>query len=219
MDVTKAPLLDPNMTRTGSTPAPQQGAGSPIFAPLAPPQDRIDIQPLDLVAALQILIAEVRTELVLPVDAWQPQNPPQPQNPTQTAQHPTQTAQLIIHLLLEAVRDDAGDPARWSAASTRIDAVLQSALDRAVEVVAAWRNVPHAVVDAARETRALVAAQLSDEPPSPLWLRPEWLRLAPRIQRYWRRRRLARRGLTDPDSQTQGDAGGDRPDPPTLLES
>jgi len=211
MDVTKAPLLDPN-TRPGSTPAPQQGAGSPIFAPLAPPQDRIDIQPLDLVAALQILIAEVRTELALPVDAWQPLNPIQPQNPTQTAQ-------IVIHLVLAAVPDDAGDPARWSAASTRVDAVVQSVLDRAVEVVAAWRNVAPAVVDAARETRALVAAQLSDEPPSPLWLRPEWLQLAPRIQRYWRRRRLGRRGLTDPDSATPGDAGGDRRSPPDFLES
>jgi hypothetical protein len=28
---------------------------------------------------------------------------------------------------------------------------------------------------------------------------PEWLGLAPAIERFWRRRRLVRRGLTDPD--------------------
>jgi hypothetical protein len=32
-----------------------------------------------------------------------------------------------------------------------------------------------------------------------MWLRPEWLGLAPRIERFWRRRRLTRRGLADPD--------------------
>ena len=211
MDVTKAPPLDANATQAGSTPPPRQGAASPAFAPPAPLQDRIDIQPLDVAAALQILIAEVRTELQLPVDALQPQSP-------------TQAAMMIIHAVLAAVPDGdgappggappGGVPQSWIAAATRVDAAVQTALDRAVQTVAAWRDVPHAAVDAARETRALVATQLSDEPQSPLWSRPEWLSLAPRIQRYWRRRRFARRGLIDPDSLPPGDAGGDRTDPP-----
>jgi len=59
------------------------------------------------------------------------------------------------------------------------------------------------VVDVARDTRAVVLAAFQDDPPNPLWLRPEWLGLAPRMERYWRRRRYARRGLSDPDLQTQ----------------
>jgi hypothetical protein len=59
--------------------------------------------------------------------------------------------------------------------------------------------VPQAVVDAARETRALVMSQLGETPTSPVWPRPEWLWLTPQLERYRRRRRLARRGLTDPD--------------------
>jgi len=105
----------------------------------------------------------------------------------------------------------SGLPA-WVAASTRIELAFVSAIDRAVDAVAAWREVPHLVVDAAKETRALVVLQLSDEPFNPLWLRPEWLGLAPKIERYWRRRRLARRGVTDPDFRPFRDADERDPD-------
>jgi hypothetical protein len=105
----------------------------------------------------------------------------------------------------------SGLPA-WVAASTRIELAFVSAIDRAVDAVAAWREVPHVVVDAAKETRALVVLQLSDEPFNPLWLRPEWLGLAPKIERYWRRRRLTRRGMTDPDFRPFRDADEREPD-------
>ena len=209
MEVTKAPLPDAGATRGGATPAPQQGAGapaagspaagSPAAAPPGALHERVDIQPLDVAAALQILIAEVRTELQLPLGVLQ-------------VQSPSHAAQAVIHLLLDAMPADVAEPARWLAASNGVEAVVQSALDQAVESIAAWRNVPHAVVEVAREARGLVAAQWSDEPQSPLWLRPEWQWLAPRIRRHWRRRRYARRGLTDPDSLDPGDSGNGRPD-------
>jgi hypothetical protein len=112
---------------------------------------------------------------------------------------PAQASPVLMRLFLQAVPDDAGNPARWAATVTQLEVTLQSALDRAVAAVEQWRNVPQVVVDAARETRSLVMSQLSDDPPGPLWLRPEWMWLSPRMERFRRRRRLARRGLTDPD--------------------
>lgn len=112
---------------------------------------------------------------------------------------PAQASPMLMRLFLQAVPEDVGTPATWSATVTRLEVALQSALDRAVATVEQWRNVPQVVVDAARETRTLVMSQLSDEPPGPLWLRPEWMWFAPRMERFRRRRRLARRGLTDPD--------------------
>jgi hypothetical protein len=72
-------------------------------------------------------------------------------------------------------------------------------MERALSVVTAWRDVPSPVVDAAKQTHALVFEALADEPPSPLWLRPEWMGLAPLFQRFRRRRRNMRRHLSDPD--------------------
>jgi len=112
---------------------------------------------------------------------------------------PAQASPVLLRLFLQAVPDYAGNPARWSATVIQLEVTLQSALERAVAAVEQWRNVPQVVVDAARETRSLVMSQLSDDPPGPLWLRPEWMWLSPRMERFRRRRRLARRGLTDPD--------------------
>jgi hypothetical protein len=185
MDVTKAPPLDPSAARAGAGPTSQQSA-APSSGSIMALADRVDIQPLDVAAALQILIAEVRSGLELPADSSMMQNP-------------AQTSRVLIQAFLHAVPEGASSPAVWAAASTRIELAFLSAMDRAVDAVAAWRVVPQFVVDAAKETRALALLQLTDEPLSPMWLRPEWLGLAPKIERFWRRRRLARRGLTDPD--------------------
>jgi hypothetical protein len=219
MDVTKAPLFDATANRAGATAASQQNAAPSSSGGSAQLDDRVDIQPLDLTAALQILVAEVRADLELPAAALVLQSPPQ-------------TAQIVIQMLLAAVPEEAADLPSWSIASSRVEAAVHTALNRAVEAVAVWRNVPQGVVDAARETRALVLNQLSDEPPGPMWLRPEWLLLAPQMRRFWRRRRRARQDLTDPDSRPSsgsdaqdaigspddrhlGDPGGDRSDPLT----
>jgi len=50
----------------------------------------------------------------------------------------------------------------------------------------------------------LVFLVLGDEPQNPLWRRPEWVGLAPQLQRFWRRRRLAHRRLMDPDYSSGG---------------
>ena len=65
--------------------------------------------------------------------------------------------------------------------------------------VTQWRDVPAAAVDAVADARALFIAALGDEPQNPLWLRPEWVGLAPVLERFRRRRRNAGRRLTDPD--------------------
>ena len=178
-------------------PTPQRSAPSGAAAAAAALADQLHIQPLDAPAALQILIAEVRADLDLPGDAL-------------VGATPARTAEVLIRLFLHALPADAGNPSIWMAESARVDRSIEAALDRAVDVVAGWRSVPQSVVDVAKETRALVAGLLSDTPPSPLWFMPEWMGLAPAIERFWRRRRLARRGLTDPDMRpSEGDDAAD----------
>jgi hypothetical protein len=89
--------------------------------------------------------------------------------------------------------------ATWSEALPRADAALQSGLARALGVIDAWGGVPPAVAASAREVSGLITHALGDESLNPLWLRPEWLGLAPRLERVRRRRRVLKRRLTDPD--------------------
>ena len=219
MNVSPAPLD----TATGlpATPGPAVPGGAAPAAPATagpdvaanpgaaalPSADWVDIQPLDLPAALQILITELATDLAVPAGAPPLQTPPQ-------------AARALLQVFLQAVSDSEGAPATDAAAradgaaapaaatdaSKSAEAALQSALDRAMTTVAAWRNVPQAVVDGAAETRALAMRLLIDEPPNPLWLRPEWLGLLPRMQRYWRRRR---RGFSDPDLRPRSSPNGE----------
>jgi hypothetical protein len=139
MDVTKAPPLDPSATRAGAGPTSQRSAAAPSSGSIVALADRVDIQPLDVAAALQILIAEVRMAMEVPADS-------------STMQSPAQTSRVLIQMLL------------------------------------------------------------TDEPLSPMWLRPEWLGLAPGIARFWRRRHLTRRGLTDPDFRSFREADERDPD-------
>jgi hypothetical protein len=190
MEVTKAPPLDP---KAGFAPTegatPQRSTLSAAAA--VPPADQVHIQPLDAAAALQILVAEVRAGLDLPGDAA-------------VGASPAQTAEVLIRMFLHALPADASNPSIWTAETARVERAIESALDRAIDAVAAWRNVPQSAVDVVKETRSLVVSLLSDAPPSPIWFRPEWLGLAPTIERFWRRRRLARRGFTDPDARPSG---------------
>ena len=95
--------------------------------------------------------------------------------------------------------DETASMPAWNAVLVRVETALQAGLDRGVEAVAVWRDVPAIVVDAAKDARTLVFSTLGDDPQNPVWLRPEWVGLAPRFERFWRRRRSARRRLTDPD--------------------
>jgi hypothetical protein len=199
MDVTKVPA--PGTGNAGApSSAPEPGAQPP--ARTAAIADRADIRPLDIPAALQILLAEVRASFELQAIVMA--------GDTGGAgvENETQAARALLQMVLHALPDETqslpewnapGNAPAWSAAMMRVDAALQAGLDRAISAVTAWRDVPASVVDAAKQTRTLVFAILGDDPQNPIWLRPEWAGLAPRFERFWRRRRLVRRHLADPD--------------------
>ncbi len=185
---------------TAARPAPSTASelGSALAGGAARLADQVNIHPLDVAGALQILIAEVRAALTLPGEM---------------AAAPTQatTPLVLVQMVLQrAAQDDALEPAVRLADVTQAEADLRRGLNKAVEAVMAWRNVPALVVDVARDTREVVLAAVYDDPPNPLWLRPEWLGLAPRMERFWRRRRYARRGLSDPDDEKPDDVGSSR---------
>jgi hypothetical protein len=102
-------------------------------------------------------------------------------------------------MFLQQLPEDPSDASVWTAALVQVETAVQSSIEAGISVVAGWRDIPPVVVDAVKETRALFFSALSDEPQNPLWLRPEWLGLGPRVNRFRRRRRNARRRLTDPD--------------------
>jgi hypothetical protein len=176
--------------RTPTAPPAEQGPQSP--AKSEPIADRADIRPLDIPAALQILLAEVRASFELEAVATG-------QDANEAANSPPQAARALLQMVLSAMPDESASMPAWSAALARVETALQAGLDRGIDTVSVWRDVPPIVMDASREVRALVFAALADEPQNPAWLRPEWAGLAPRSERFWRRRRLARRLLTDPD--------------------
>lgn len=163
---------------------------TPIAAPTA---DRADIRPLDIPAALQILLAEVRAAFELQAIAM-----------SEGAVEPVsggapQAAHALLQLLVDAMPDEAAGMPAWSAALARIETAVQTGLNRGIEAVTQWRDVPAMVVDAAQETRTLVFSALGDDPQMPTWLPPEWAGLQLKLNRFRRRRRLARRLLSDPD--------------------
>jgi hypothetical protein len=224
LEVSKVPPVDIPSARTGNATSAGQAPVEQGFAPaanIAPTLDRADIRPLDVPAALQILLAEVRAALEWPLEA--------PDARAAIAQSPLQAAHELVDMFLQQLLDDSSNPdtpdnsaasdsaaasdgaaasdsagasddaAVWTEAHVQIETTMQSSLEQAINVVSLWRDIPPSVLDAARETRTLFFSALGDEPPNPLWLRPEWAGLAPRFHRFRRRRRAARRRLTDPD--------------------
>ena len=196
------------------------GQGPPSAADIAPAADLADIRPLDISGALQILLAEISAALDLQLSAATttgaiPSSTAMATITTATAAaavaattavnapSPDQTARQMAEMFLQALPEDASDAAAWTAALARADAAMQSGIEQAVGVVTQWRDVPAAAVDAVADARALFIAALGDEPQNPLWLRPEWVGLAPVFHRFRRRRRNARRRLTDPDYPAQ----------------
>jgi hypothetical protein len=190
MDVTKMPAPAGTATRTPTAPPAEQGPQSPATA--APIADRADIRPLDVPAALQILLAEVRAAFELAALAVT-------DAPGEAAGSPPQAARAVLQMVLRALPDEPADIAAWNAELARVESAMQTGLDRGIDAVTVWRDVPPVVVEAAQEARALVFAVLGDDPQNPAWLRPEWAGLTPEFERFWRRRRQARRRLTDPD--------------------
>jgi hypothetical protein len=178
---------------TGSSPpAPRadQGLQSPPSA--APIADRAHIRPLDIPAALQILLAEVRAAFELQALAMGDEA-------NEVVSSPPQAARVLLQLLLSAMPDETAGLPEWNEALVRVETALQSGLNRGIDAVSAWRDVPALVLDTAKEVRAQVFSTLDADPHSPLWLRPEWAGLGPKFERFWRRRLRVRRHLTDPD--------------------
>ena len=196
MEINKVPPAEVSTVRAGT--AAMTGQESAAAADVAATADRADIRPLDVPAALQILLAEVRAGLDLASDAAvvpDPTNPIDPANPMD----PIRAARQLVEILLRAVPDDADDAPAWTAALAHAETAMQSSVERALSIVSLWRDVPPSAVDAVKETRALFLTVLGDDPNTPLWLRPEWMSLGPLFQRFRRRRRNSRRRLTDPD--------------------
>ena len=197
MEVSKVQPPDVATARAGASAL--TGQGSPSAAATAAPADRADIGPLDIASALQILLAEVGAGLDLPSDAA-------------IMQAPDQAARALLGLFLQALPENARDAPAWTSALVRVEAVIQSSMERAVGIVTQWRDVSVGVVDAVKEARTLFVSALGEDPQNPLWLRPEWLGLAPTMQRFRRRRRNARRRLLDPDYPTGNLDDGEEPD-------
>jgi hypothetical protein len=201
MDVTKLPAQGAGAIRAATTSPGEPGSQSP--ANVAAIADRADIRPLDLPAALQILLAEVRASLDLEAVLMSSEG-------SEVLSTSPQAARLLVEMAVQALPDTA-DVAAWSAALVHVETALPTGLERAIDAVNAWRDVPPMVVDATKETRALVFSILSDDSQNPIWLRPEWAGLAPKFERFWRRRRIARRRLTDPDHSLETfDDGNER---------
>jgi len=183
--------------RTPTAPPAEQGPQSPASA--ATIADRADIRPLDVTAALQILLAEVRAAFELQaiaIDSNASANEP--------PASPPQAARVLLQMVLSAMPDESASVPAWNAALARVEPALQTGLDRGIDAVTAWRDVSAIVVDASKEVRVLVFSTLGDDPQNPAWLRPEWVGLAPKFARFWRRRRKARRALADPDYSSGG---------------
>ena len=206
MQVSKAPPVDVPTARAGTaTTAEQRSPSAATVAPIAIPAD---IRPLDISSALQILLAEVRAGLDLALAAAAARDPAMAHNPLNPAiaqnqaitQNPTQTARALVETFLQILpQEEASSAPQWIAAMVHLEAAIQSSMERAIGVVTQWRDVPAVVVDAAKEARALFSSALGEGLQNPLWLRPEWVSLAPLFYRFRRRRRIARRRLTDPD--------------------
>jgi hypothetical protein len=192
MDVTKMPAPASAAARTPTAPPAEQGPHSPASA--APIADRADIRPLEIAAALQILLAEVRAAFELQAIAMDSNA-----SANEALNSPPQAVRALLQMLPGAMPDESAGMPAWSAALARVETALQTGLDRGIDAITVWRDVPEIVVDAAKEARTLVFSTLGDEPQNPAWLRPEWAGLGPKFERFWRRRRLARRLLTDPD--------------------
>ena len=205
MEVSKLPPADVPSARAGTAAPTEQGSQSP--ASIAPMVDRADIRPLDVPAALQILLGEVRAALDLTLDAaitqgaitQGSQSPIAQGSQGPTLQSPVQAARELLDLFLQALPEDAADAPAWTAALVQVETAVQSSMQRAIDLVAVWQEVPAAVVDSVKETRVLFFSALGEESQNLAWLRPEWMDLGARLHSFRRRRRNARRRLIDPD--------------------
>src|ERR1700733_14343356 len=129
MDVTKLPSQGGAAIRAPTTSPGEPGSQSP--ANIAATADRADIRPLDVPAALQILLAEVRAAFEL--QALQMGGENSGANP----ETPVQAARALVDMAVQFLPDEPNVPV-WTAALVHMEASLQLGLERAIEAVSAW---------------------------------------------------------------------------------
>lgn len=176
----------------------EQLISSELGSAAALPGEQVSIHVLDTVGALLILIAEVREALSLvansPLQSAVPQLGP--------ASAPFTVIQMILGRL---PAEESQPPAEWLDTATQLEGLVRMALDKAVDAVTAWRNVPPDVIAVVVDARTAVLAAMDEDSPGPLWLLPEMMPILPRMQRYWRLRRRLRRSLDRETATRSGD--------------
>ena len=200
-----APLGGPVSASLADTAGKNSSAAEQrLQAPAAGMADQFDISPLDVSAALRILVAEVQLavtaglpELLLP-STPAPGTAPVPPAPLTTAT-PGAAAGSLLATFLAAVPADEADAGAWMQAVARLEQAFLAGYERAATIVTAWSGVTPEVLASVHASQTLfVAALTSAREPDGL-VRAEWLRVAPRLQRFRRRRRALQRRLEDPD--------------------
>ena len=196
--------------RSSGATASESGSQPQANDVIAAVADRADIRPLDISSALQILLAEVRAAFALTASTMSSDFSIPSENPSQAARSVLQLFLQVIPQEEQVIPQEEPNSPAWAPAVAQAEATLQSALERAIVAVAAWRDVSPVVVEAAKEAQAMISSALRDDPLNPAWLRPEWAGLAPHLERFRRRRRLAHRKLIDPDYPEGNADDGDK---------
>ena len=112
----------------------------------------------------------------------------------------------VIQMMLQRLpAEESQRPAEWLNTATQVEGLVRTAMDKAVDAVTVWRDVPPAAVAVVIDARTLVLAALDENSPNPLWLMPEMMCILPRLQRYWRLRRRLRRSLDQEEAIRSGD--------------
>jgi hypothetical protein len=112
----------------------------------------------------------------------------------------------VIQMMLQRLpAEESQRPAEWLNTATQVEGLVRTAMDKAVDAVTVWRDVPPTAVAVVIDARTLVLAALDEDSPNPLWLMPEMMCILPRMQRYWRLRRRLRRSLDQEEAIRSGD--------------
>jgi hypothetical protein len=112
----------------------------------------------------------------------------------------------VIQMMLQRLpAEESQRPAEWLNTATQVEGLVRTAMDKAVDAVTVWRDVPPTAVAVVIDARTLVLAALDENSPNPLWLMPEMMCILPRMQRYWRLRRRLRRSLDQEEAILSGD--------------
>jgi hypothetical protein len=112
----------------------------------------------------------------------------------------------VIQLMLQRLpAEESQRPAEWLNTATQVEGLVRTAMDKAVDAVTVWHDVPPNAVAVVVDARTVVLAALDEDSPNPLWLMPEMMCILPRMQRYWRLRRRLRRSLDHEKAIRSGD--------------